>query len=113
MTDRRITPTLATLSVFSMLSTAACDKAPAPQGADAAPPTAQSATEQPNVDGDLVSKASAIAREVATNPESAEAVLTKHSMSVDEFEAMMLKIAGDPVLATAFEKANPDLKSSP
>lgn len=49
-----------------------------------------------------VDKAAAIAREVKASPDDAEAILKKHGMSEDEFEALMYEIAEDPKKSEAF-----------
>ena len=43
-----------------------------------------------------------IATEIKADPASAEAVLKKHEMSEDEFEALMFEIAEDPKAAEQF-----------
>jgi hypothetical protein len=52
-----------------------------------------------------VAVAAAITRAVASDPDSAEAVLREHGLTVEEFEAMMYDIAADPELSADFEAA--------
>ena len=51
---------------------------------------------------DDVDKAAAIAKDVQASPDDAEAILKKHGMSEDEFEALMYGIAEDPKKSEAF-----------
>jgi len=51
---------------------------------------------------DGIEKAAAIAKEIKASPDDAEAVLKKHDMTEDSFEALMFEIAEDPAKAEAF-----------
>lgn len=50
-------------------------------------------------------KAAAIAAEIDENPDAFEAILEKHGMTADEFQALMYEIAADEELTAAYEKA--------
>ena len=47
-------------------------------------------------------KAVTIAKEIKASPNDAEAILKKHGMTEDQFEALMFEIADDPKQAEAF-----------
>jgi hypothetical protein len=49
--------------------------------------------------GSKADKAATIAKEVNASPDDAEAILKKHGMTEEEFEALMFEIADDPKLA--------------
>ena len=49
-------------------------------------------------------KAIAIAKEIKASPDDAEAILKKHGMTEEQFEALMFEIASDPKRADAFAK---------
>lgn len=51
---------------------------------------------------DDVEKAATIAKEIKASPDDAEKVLEKHSMTEEQFEALMFEIAEDPKKAEAF-----------
>lgn len=47
-------------------------------------------------------KAVTIAKEIKASPDDAEAILKKHGMTEEQFEALMFEIAEDPKRAEAF-----------
>lgn len=53
----------------------------------------------------LVEKMAAIAKAMEEAPATGAAVLAKHSMTIEEYEAEIYRIAADPALSAAFEKA--------
>ena len=59
---------------------------------------------KPEVDPQ-VAKAAEIAKAIDASPDDAEKVLKDNSMSVEDFEAMMLDIASDPAKSEAFQQA--------
>jgi hypothetical protein len=46
-----------------------------------------------------------MAKDIAADPDAAEATLEAAGMSVEEFEALMIDIAADPTKSAAFEAA--------
>ncbi|HEY8374991.1 MAG TPA: hypothetical protein VIK91_00825 [Nannocystis sp.] len=48
-------------------------------------------------------QAIAIAKELRANPAEAEAILKKHNLTVEQWEALMFEIAEDPALSAKFE----------
>ena len=46
-----------------------------------------------------------VARAVEADPDAAEAVLRENDLSIEQFEALMYRIAADPELSAAFEAA--------
>jgi hypothetical protein len=55
--------------------------------------------------GDIVTQAAGIAKEIAADPESAEAILTSHDMTIEQFDQMMFDISADPALSEAYATA--------
>ena len=53
----------------------------------------------------LVAKIAAIATAIDETPAAANTILEKYSMTVEEYEAEVYKIASSPGLSEAFEKA--------
>ncbi len=53
----------------------------------------------------LVARIATIAAAIEEAPASTAAILEKFSITVDEYEAEIYKIASDPALSEAFEKA--------
>jgi len=54
---------------------------------------------------DKALRAAAIAREIQADPEQTEAILEDHELSIEEFEALMYEVAGDPELSERYEAA--------
>jgi hypothetical protein len=54
---------------------------------------------------DQALRAAAIAREIQADPEQTEAILEQHELSIEEFEALMYEVAGDPELSERYEAA--------
>jgi hypothetical protein len=54
---------------------------------------------------DTVTQAVAIAKEIEADPDSAEAILARHEMTVDQFDQMMYDISIDPALSDAYAAA--------
>jgi hypothetical protein len=82
-------------SVLVLLLLAVCagcgggDAGSAPEAADDALP-------------EIVQEAVDVARELDADPDDAEAVLERHGLDVESFEAMMYEISSDPTLAQAY-----------
>lgn len=85
MNARTTIRTVQALAVGLALTLSACDKK------DAADPE--------------VAKAAELAKKIEADPDSAEKVLEEASMSVEDFEALMMDIAADPKKTEAFEAA--------
>jgi hypothetical protein len=54
---------------------------------------------------DIVTQAAGIAREIAADPDSAEAILARHGMTIEQFDQMMFDISADPELSEAYAAA--------
>ena len=92
MSTRRMTLFAAlALGVLSV----GCPSEPETPGTAGDTPTA--AAEQ-----DPVERARAIRSALDAQPESAEDVLREHGLTIEEFEALMMRIAGDPELSARF-----------
>lgn len=50
-------------------------------------------------------RAAAIARELRADPDRAEATISKHGMTVDEWTALLSEIAADEEMSLAYEAA--------
>jgi hypothetical protein len=77
-------------------------------GAGCAGPGDEQKTEPAAQTGDIVSQAAEIARAIEADPDTAEQVLERHDLTVEEFEQMMYEIRADPELSKAFEAAVAD-----
>ena len=53
----------------------------------------------------LVNTAASIANAIEETPENMAEVLADHSMTVDEYQSLIFRIAGDPALTRAYEEA--------
>lgn len=53
----------------------------------------------------LVAKMATIATALEEAPATANVIMEQHSMTIDEYEAEIYRIASDPALSAAFEKA--------
>lgn len=82
-----------------LLALTACGTAE-PDGTPAAAP--QAAAEAYD---DLAKQAAMISRELRASPDDAEAILAKHSLSAEAFEAMLFKVAADPDLSKRYNEA--------
>lgn len=54
---------------------------------------------------DIVTQAVAIAKEIEADQDSAEAILSSHEMTVEQFDQMMYDISIDPALSEAYATA--------
>lgn len=54
-------------------------------------------------EGNKVDQAVAIAKELRAKPDDAEKILGQHSLTEDQWEAMIYEIASDPAMAAKFE----------
>ena len=70
-------------------------QAPAPAQAPAA---AEPAT-------DLVTRALEISAAIEADPDSAEAILQSHDLTIEQFEEMLYEISADPELSKEFDAA--------
>jgi hypothetical protein len=50
-------------------------------------------------------RAAAIAREIRAAPDDTEAILERHGLTIEEFEALMYDIAADPEASQRYETA--------
>ena len=54
---------------------------------------------------DRVSQAVIIAKEIRSNPDAAQAILERHGMNAEQFEALMFEIAEDEEMSRAYSAA--------
>jgi hypothetical protein len=54
---------------------------------------------------DIVTRAVAMAKEIEADPDSVDAVLARHEMTVEQFDQMMYDISIDPALSDAYAAA--------
>lgn len=59
----------------------------------------------PGDGGSKVDQAVTIARELRARPADAEQILAEHSLTADQWEALMFDIADDPALAAKYAAA--------
>lgn len=75
-----------------------------PQSDSNSPPAEQESAS--TVDSDAVSpdvaQAIAVRADLEARPDQTEAVLSEHGLTIVDFEALMMRIAADPVLAAAY-----------
>ncbi len=107
-----------TLALTLCTLATACDreapkpKADPPAKVDPPPPVAQPdppvvAEVEPAPDPRLekVEQAATVAREIASTPDQADAILSKHGMDRSQLDALMFEIAGDQTLTAAYMEA--------
>jgi hypothetical protein len=74
-------------------------------GSDSGPAGEPEAVAGAEAAKDLPTRAAEITLAVEADPDSADAILEQHGVTVDEFEEMMFEIAADPELTRAYEAA--------
>ncbi len=95
----------AALILLAMLSLAACGGGTKEQQATGNQDSTTEAVALSSEQEALVNKAASIANAIEETPENMAKVLADHSMTVDEYQSLIFRIAGDPALTRAYEEA--------